>query len=233
MPTLEPVASPVAVDVVPFDLWPVASPDPAWLRLHGQMTPAEVGMAVWAILFGSRPVDEVPVRETPAAALSLLSDLDHLYLPGGFLVVDQTTGVTVEPGCCCDIGDWREWLHTLDGRGVFLGDYPSPEFEFLGDVVRVWTDDGSITRQPPRRGVLDVLRLRRRPEPQPAQPEDSRQYVDLDRSALPDLLRAAQHDLIGFLTVLRAWVDEVAPEQADRFVAAVDKGLEITAPLPR
>lgn len=197
-------------DLVPFDLWPITACGTGWLRLHGAMEPAEVGMAVWSLLaYGSSFGDEFPVPHTPAAALRLLSEFDTLYAPGGLLLSDPTTGVTVEPGCCCDLFEWRDWLGTLQGLSVDLGHDPAPEVEYRGEVVRVWTDDGDLDGPPANRG-----------------------HVDIDRAALPDLLRSAQYDLLGFLRAARNWASEIAPEHADLFVAALDTGLEISAPLP-
>jgi hypothetical protein len=48
---------------------------------------------------------------------------------------------------------------------------------------------------------------------------------------LPDLLRSAQRDLIGFLGAADEWARRIAPKHADRFVAALDAGLEIRKPL--
>ncbi|MFC4021108.1 hypothetical protein ACFOW4_24640 [Micromonospora sp. GCM10011542] len=210
MLTLTPVVSRVGPDVLPFDLWPVAAGDLGWLRLHGAMQPAEVGVAVWSLLFHSAPVgDDLAVPNTPAAALRLLSEFDTLYAPGGLLLMDRTTGVLVEPGCCCDLFEWRDWLGTLHGLSVDLGHSPAPDVEYRGEVVRVWTEGADV-----------------------ATPPADRTYVDVNRAALPGLLRSAQCDLIGFLEAARNWANRIVPEHADQFVAALDAGLQISEPLP-
>ncbi|MEU5721508.1 hypothetical protein ABZ783_06770 [Micromonospora sp. NPDC047738] len=195
---------------MPFGLWPVTADDAGWLRLHGAMRPAEVGMAVWSLLFHSGPIgDALAVPDTPAEALRLLAGLDTVYAPGGLLLTDSTTGVLVEPGCCCDLFEWRDWLGTLNGLLVDLGHSPAPEVEYHGEVVRVWAEGGDE-----------------------ATPPADRACVDVDRAALSDLLRSAQRDLVGFLDVTRIWANEVAPQQADQFLAALDAGLAISEPLP-
>ncbi|MET7751116.1 hypothetical protein [Micromonospora sp. NPDC005367] len=81
--------------------------------------------------------------------------------------------------------------------------------EYRGKVVRIWTD-GEDEATPP----------------------SDRAYVDIDRPALPDLLRSAQYDLVGFLRARRDWTEEIAPEHADRLVVALDAKLQISEPLP-
>ncbi|OKI77715.1 hypothetical protein A6A27_17320 [Micromonospora sp. CB01531] len=199
----------MGADVAPFDLWPVTAGDAGWLRLHGAMRATELGTAVWSLLFHSGPIgDALAVPDTPTEALRLLAGFDTLYAPGGLLLVDSA-GVLVEPGCCCDLFEWRDWLGTLRGLSVDLGHSPAPEVEYHGDVVRVWAEGGDE-----------------------ATPPADRACVDVDRATLPDLLRSAQRDLVGFLDVTRAWANEVAPQQADQVVAALDAGLAISEPLP-
>jgi hypothetical protein len=53
----------------------------------------------------------------------------------------------------------------------------------------------------------------------------------LNLDQLFGLLRQAQRDLLGFLDAVRAWAREFAPERGDQLVAAVDRGLSISAPL--
>lgn len=210
VPTLQPVIGRVAAHVMPFDLWPVAQPDTGWLRLHEAVTSAEVGMAVWSLLFHTAPIgDDIPVPPTPVEAVRLLVEADTLYGAGGLLLTDTTTRVAVEPGCCCDLFEWRDWLAVLDRRPIDLGHNPSPEVEYRGDLVRVWTDSGDD-----------------------GNPPASRAYVDLDSTSVPALLRSAQRDLAGFLAAADTWANSIAPTHASRFITALDAGLQISAPLP-
>ncbi|MFC4148587.1 hypothetical protein ACFO0M_20220 [Micromonospora mangrovi] len=209
MPILEPVVSRVAADIVAFDLWPVTTSDTGWLSLHGGMTSAEIGMAVWSLLFHSPPTrDDLIVPETPEAAFRLLAGFDTLYAPGGLLLSDPMTGVVIEPGCCCDLFEWRDWLGALRGEPIDLGHSPGPEVEYRGQVLRVWTDGGDG-----------------------APPSPDRKYVDVDRAALPELLQTAQRDLIDLLRVAQGWANEIAPGQGAGLAAALDAGLQISEPL--
>ncbi|WP_432050649.1 hypothetical protein [Verrucosispora sp. NA02020] len=209
MPILEPVVGRVTAGIAPFDLWPITTPDTGWLTLNGRMTSAEVGMVVWSLLFHSTPTGEdLAVPETPEAAFQLLASFDTLYAPGGLLLSDSTTGVVVEPGCCCDLFEWRDWLGALHGDPIDLGHSPAPEVEYCGQVLRIWTDGGDS-----------------------ASPPTDRTYVDVDRVALPELLQSAQGSLIDFLRVAHGWANEILPEKGACLVDALDSGLQISEPL--
>lgn len=139
---------------------------------------------------------------TAAAAVHELIGFDTLYGRGG-LLLDGGGGVRAEPGGT-DLFEWRTWLHALHRAPVDLGDPPAPWVEYVGvDVVRVWVDEGR-----------DVP------------------HVDLSRTVLPAMLRAAQRDLVDFLGPLRSWAGVHSPHQAELLVASVDAGLQITEPLP-
>jgi hypothetical protein len=69
------------------------------------------------------------------------------------------------------------------------------------------------------------------PEPSSASETVSRsqataQRIELEVQTFRELL-AVERDLVGFLVTLRRWVGEIAPAQADAFVAAVDRMLTI------
>lgn len=197
MPTLTPVLTHVAWPTHP---WPVTDQDKGWLRVHPAMTPDEVGMALYSLACHTHVGDDKPT--TVAAALDVLTSNEDLYAPGGLLL--EAPGVTVEPGCCCDLFEWRDWLHALDGLPVDLGHEPAaPLVEYAGDVVRVWANEDS-----------------------PAQG-----HVDLRRDQLYDLLRPVQRALLGFLDAVQGWAHALMPERAAELVNAVDRGLSISAPL--
>ncbi|MFJ6674951.1 hypothetical protein ACIQMJ_27945 [Actinosynnema sp. NPDC091369] len=139
---------------------------------------------------------------TAAAAVHELIGFDVLYGRGG-LLLDGGDGVRAEPGGS-DLFEWRTWLDALHGAPVVLGHPPSPWVERVTeDLIRVWVGEG-------RGGP----------------------HVDVPRSALPAMLRAAQRDLVDFLGPLRSWAGVHSPHQAELLVASVDAGLQITDPLP-
>ncbi|WP_371494756.1 hypothetical protein OG871_06085 [Kitasatospora sp. NBC_00374] len=213
MPRLIPVIARVAPEYARCAAWPTAAQGDPWLPLHGSMTPEEVGAAVYSVVFHgvSGAMDQADLPRTPAAALELLDGFEEFYAPGGLLVHDPGRGVLVEPGCCCDLFEWRDWLAALDGGPVDLGHDPGPWIEYPGGgAARVWAW-----------GAEDSAG---RPTPVP--------HVDLSRDALPGLLCDAQRDLAGFLPRLRAWALTLVPDRADHVVAAFDRGLAIGEPLP-
>lgn len=206
---LEPVITQVAPGVEAFDLWPVAPYGGWWLHVNGAMTPDQLGAVVRALVFYNADTEtgrRLPA--TPAEALRMLTAENPLYAPGGLRLVAPASGLRADPGCCHDLFEWRGWAGALTGAPVYLGHGPGPVMRQLDGVIRVWVE------------VADDLG-------EPYGP-----YIDIPRAELPGMLRRAQEDLLGFLGALRGWAEGVAPELTDRFVTAVDTGLEITAPLP-
>ncbi|WP_156313234.1 hypothetical protein [Micromonospora sp. HK10] len=45
--------------------------------------------------------------------------------------------MSVTPGCCAGLEDWREWTSVLDGGQPWLGHDPGPEVEVRGALIRV------------------------------------------------------------------------------------------------
>ncbi|MEU2615413.1 hypothetical protein ABZ570_28130 [Micromonospora sp. NPDC007271] len=115
--------------------------------------------------------------------------------------------MTVSPGCCVGLGEWRDRALALTGDSPWLGHDPSPEIEAGGDSLRVWQDAGSRHQRPGG-------------------------YVDLPRVRLAALLADVQRDLVGFLACLDVWGRNggLGPRTAD-LVAAVDRSFAIAAPL--
>jgi len=130
-----------------------------------------------------------------------LSEADSLYGAGGLLLADSGTGVTVEPGCCCDLFEWRDWLNAMDRRPIDRGHDPAHQVEYLGETVRFSTDSDDFRSS----------------------------YIDVDQATLLALLRSARDDLVGFLAAADSWARDVAPAEASRFVAALDTGLQVSA----
>lgn len=206
---LRPVITRISPDIEPFDLWPVTPFTPDWLPIHGGLAPGEVGEVVRALLFHNLgPGKRRRQPPTPAAALRVLVEHEEeLYAPGG-LMLSSSAGLQAEPGCCHDLFEWRSWWEVARGRVPDLGHAPCPLVEHRGEVVRVWTSVETDTGEP------------------------SGPHVDFPRAELPGMLAGARRDLLAFLGLLRTWADGVAPDLAGPFVAAVDRGLGISAPLP-
>jgi hypothetical protein len=134
---------------------------------------------------------------------------DEDFAPGGLRVGDDD--VVIDPGCCVGLDEWRDWLRVLDGEVIDLGHDPDALVEHRGPVVRVWKSGGRL----PSGSVLD--------------PDES--HIDISRAALPQLLGAVRQDLLGFLSALHPWAQGIRTDLADPLTAAVDRRLQISAPL--
>ncbi|MFJ6465723.1 hypothetical protein ACIQM0_32645 [Streptomyces sp. NPDC091387] len=189
--------------------WPVtALPPCTFLALSGHMPESDAGaaMALLTDWFATDPDDSGRVPDAAERVRRLIA-CDRVVASGGLRVRDAATGVTVNPGCCCGLEDWREWLRLLDGDPVYLGHDPTPRAEADGQVIRLWPDGGDGTE---------------RPEAQP---------VRLPVSELPGVLRSVRTDLRGFLALAARWADRYVPSQAGELMAKLDADLEIGAPL--
>lgn len=84
--------------------------------------------------------------------------------------------VTVQPGCCAGLENWREswWLLDGDRTPPFAHD-PTPVAEEVGAVFRLWPDEA-----------------------------ERYAYVDIPRAELPGLLDGVRRDLEAFAAPLRA-----------------------------
>ncbi|MDD2338464.1 MAG: hypothetical protein PHD01_18065 [Geobacteraceae bacterium] len=73
--------------------------------------------------------------------LSALKAKEDLALNGGLRITKE--GKTIDPSCCADFQDWREWelLQAGDIDSLWLGHDPSPWVEVMGDEVIIWSDE--------------------------------------------------------------------------------------------
>jgi hypothetical protein len=181
--------------------WPVDQ-DELFLAVPRRPAPGQVGAAVWALIERSVTADGLPGSAREAIETFLTSS-DEDFTPGGLRVADGA--VVIDPGCCLGLDEWRNWLQVPGGHPIDLGHDPDVLLEHRGPVLRVWKD-------------------KERPGPQD-------QYLDLPRDALLPLLRAVHQDLVGFLGALHAWTRHIAADLADPLTDAVDRRLQISAPL--
>ncbi|MFI0721519.1 hypothetical protein [Streptomyces sp. NPDC021224] len=201
MLTVSPVLETPEVRDFPF--WPVAGfPPYTFAPLSGRMTGPEVGSALAMLAdYNARAGD----GDYPTDAEGLIRGLletEKILAPGGLRLHDTATGVSVLPGCCCGLEDWREWLAVPDGASPWLGHDPSPHVEHAPGLVRVWPDTPAKTARP----------------------------LHFPPSALPPLLHAVQRDLRGFLSLAVRWAVHHVPSLADGLAAALDAGLDVGAP---
>lgn len=194
----------------PFTAWPLAEADPPdTLAISGRLTFAEVSW-VMATLADVHADDDAPAEADADLVVTHLLCQDTLVMWGGLTLDDSSTGVTIAPGCCCGVEDWREWAGALGGESPWLGHDPSPWIELDGDRLRVWQDEGFGDQSASG-----------------AQPA----FVDLPVAAFPELLRSAHHDLRGFLARVGEWADVVAPALSADLVRGLDDALGVSAPL--
>ncbi|MFI0898750.1 hypothetical protein [Streptomyces sp. NPDC020983] len=193
-----------------FSLWPVAGLPPyTFAPVSARMPPPEVGGALAMLAdYNARAGDGDDPPADAEALLRALLDTDRILAPGGLRFHDTATGVTVVPGCCCGLEDWREWLEVTAGGSLWLGHDPSPRIEHHGAAVHLWPD-GAGAPGPPGGPPLEI-----------------------PLAGLPAILRGVQDDLRGFLTVARQWTAHRFPALAEPLAAALDEGLAVSAPLP-
>jgi hypothetical protein len=194
-----------ATDVV---LWPVADPAAVHLlALSGRMAPTESGtaMAVLTSYNDGGHEEREGSEDSAAGRVGHLMTAERVIAPGGLRIRDTATGVTVSPGCCSGLEDWRDWLGLVNGEEPWLGHDPTPHIEHLGASVRLWPDEDH-----PREN-----------------------FIDLPLAQLPELLDSVRDQLVGFLAAVEGWAAQHAPALAARLVAKLDEDLAISAPLPQ
>lgn len=201
MITLTPVLEPWSADC-PF--WPVEQAR-FLVAVPRRPTPLQVGTVVWALIGRSVSADDLSITAADAdeAIETYVARTEGHFAPGGLRVT--AGGVVVDPGCCVGLDEWRDWLRVIDGGSIDLGHDPDVMVEHHGPVVRVRTASG------------------------PYASDESQ--IDIPREALPRLLSTVQEDLAGFLTGLRPWAYGVSARLAETLTVAVDRRLQILAPL--
>ncbi|MFC7481952.1 hypothetical protein ACFQX7_20585 [Luedemannella flava] len=188
----------------------VVEQDEFYVPVPRMPTPGQSGAVLWALIGPAATGDDGAVTATePAAAVEAYLALDDAFVAGG---LRMTKGeCVIDPGCCADLGEWRDWQRVVAGYEIDLGHSPTPFVEHRGPTVRVWSDGGHA----PAEGPFD-----------PATP-----YIDIARADLPVLLHAVQQDLMGFHAAIRPWVEDLVGPLAQPLLAAVDQRLLISAPL--
>jgi hypothetical protein len=187
--------------------WPVA-PVPAlsWLGLNAGCTDEEAGLFVATLAHRL----DVPSPAGRDEVLDTLFAEECLIVAGGLRLTATATAMSVAPGCCAGLENWRDWARVAAGESPWLGHDPGPEVEFVGEDLRVW-QDGGPNRHRGRWADRNVV---------------------VPRPALPDLLKDVQRDLLGFLAALEAWGSRIGlGERGTALVDVVDRNFHITRPL--
>ncbi|MER5894550.1 hypothetical protein [Streptomyces sp. NPDC001876] len=189
-----------------FALWPVAEARPSgYLPLSGELTTAEVATAVMRIAecndLDPEHDDRPPRPADPLGSfLHGLLTFEDLYAAGGMRVTDSSTGITLLPGCCNGLEEWRAWREVLRGSDyASFGHDPDPIAERVGDAVRL-TVDAERTDSP---------------------------VIELSVAELGRLLDGAERDLTGFLALAEKWVSENLPDRSAPVTAALVRALDL------
>ncbi|MEV5581209.1 hypothetical protein AB0L39_21930 [Streptomyces parvus] len=194
-----------------FALWPVAEGKPfTHMVLDGRLTSAEIGTALMLIA-GCNDIDPDPAAgddrpprpaDPLASFLHGLLTFDGLFAAGGLRVEDTSTGVTLLPGCCSGLEDWRGMYAAIDGTGsAYLGHDPDPVVELAdsGDSVRL---------------VVDIER------------SDS-PVIEVSAVELRRLLDGVGRDLAGFLALAAGWARRNLPDHAEPVIDALIRVLAV------
>lgn len=187
--------------------WPVEPLAPgSWLVLNADCVDERIGLFVAAL---ANQTEVAPPGGRNEVVDALLAE-ELLIAAGGLQVSDTRTGMTVAPGCCSGLEDWRDWAQLLTGSAPWLGHDPGPEVEVVGEDLRVWQDGGPNRHHGRWAG----------------------HHVQLPRRALPQLLMGVQRDLVGFLDALARWAARAElGQRGAALVTAVDQHFTITEPL--
>jgi hypothetical protein len=140
-------------------------------------------------------------------AIRRMLETDKVIAPGGLRFHDTRTNVTVRPGCCCGLEDWREWLDVVNGGTLWLGHDPSPRLEHADEVVQLWPDGADAQETP------------------------SGQPIEIVVGDLPGILQTVHEGLQGFLLLTKQWATRQVPTLAEDLAARLDEDLAISAPL--
>ncbi|MFG1684499.1 hypothetical protein ACGFNP_30335 [Nonomuraea sp. NPDC049269] len=185
----------------PFGAWPLAECDAfSGLALSALVSPAEVGTVMATLADVHVPDCEELDADT---IVRRLLEQDALIAPGGLELHDPSTGVTIVPGCCSGLEDWRAWSEAPAGGDVWLGHDPAPSIAVNGDRLRVRQDGG---------------------------PGEGGDFVDVPVALFPALLETVHHDLVGFLGRVEEWADGVTSSLSAALVRRLDEALSISEP---
>ncbi|MFE5142946.1 hypothetical protein ACFRDV_35740 [Streptomyces fagopyri] len=196
-------------DTVDSSFWPVADlPPHQFMALSGRMSPLEVGTSLAMLVdSNSQPGDEDRPPTDAGEAIRHLLKVDKVIARGGLRVHDTRTNVTVRPGCCCGLEDWREWLDVANGETLWLGHDPSPRLEYGGETVQLWPDGGAAQETP------------------------SGPPIEIMVADLSSILQIVHEELRGFLSVTKQWARSHVPTLAEDLVARLGEDLAVTGPL--
>lgn len=211
MPKLEAVVEGVdELDEFPWSQTNCLAPD--HMRVHPAMSDEDIGFVIACLLRSREPYQKTDAKH----AFQEIIDGYGLIWFGGIRTVDEENGLVINPGCCCGLEGWWEWLKFVTEGGDYgpwLGHDPNPGVEQTPWGYRVWSGLPEGFRE------LEVL------------PDDVKQYfIDFQGDELKSQVEQVQRDLIGFLEAVRVWAFKIDPELAEALVQKIDEQFSITNP---
>lgn len=184
--------------------WVVAAREPgSWVSLKADVELDVVGLFVAAMLEDN----DIGWGDSAISTLEALSLDSDLIVSGGLRLIGDR--VTIVPGCCSGLEDWREWVALLrTDASPWMGHDPAPYARRTEHGVRVWAD-----------------------EPDSASSKTVDLYIDLDDSSLRAELLRVQADMVGFLGRVHDWANAHLLPRPDELTGLIDRTLSISAPL--
>jgi hypothetical protein len=198
-PELNPVVEAPSFSGTPPWPWRIASHQPfSFIRLCGEMPEASVG-SVMAQLVAYNRLDAGPAVAVLAERVLMA---ESLLLPGGLQAIHGDR--EIDPGCCCGLEGWREWLECLEtGASPWLGHDPAPWVEWVDETACVWSD-GGLER------VTGEF------------------AIEFERRHLAEDLARVGRDLAGFLTRVESWAERVGWPGTPALCRKLDEAFRIT-----
>lgn len=188
-----------------FTAWPVANPLDSVLSLSGRLSSAEVGTVLAVIAdYSVSASDEDAIEADRSEFTRRVINAECLIAPGGLRIRDTTSGIAVDPGCCCGLENWRDWLDVAHGGTPWLGHDPSPWIEQAGQTVLIWPDGGERSATPPG------------------------PPIGIPAIELPELIGVAHHQLRDFLGLIEPWAEALNLPRPQELVTALDRHFKIT-----
>lgn len=117
--------------------------------------------------------NNINIKQDKALVINELLSEDEIALSGGVLFIGEDKKIF--PSCCCGLESWKEVLDAaISKESPWLGHDPNPCFEYIGDSIRIWSDNFN-KKQASNIG-----------------------FIECDRSILIEKLNLIRKDLIEF-----------------------------------
>ena len=136
MPKLEAVVEGIyELDEFPWPQAKCLAPDYMWV--HPAMSDEEIGFVIGQFI----TCEVLHKRLDARSMLQTILKADELILRGGLRVIDEKNGLVINPGCCCGLENWNEWLDVPFGKcEIWTGHDPESLIELNDGKIKIWQD---------------------------------------------------------------------------------------------